>query len=73
MKASIVWRASLAYIISPALAMSSVLDALTIPDLATAANNSLFEKWRPTYHFIGPNSWQNDPCTILLVSPLEQD
>ena len=25
-------------------------------------NNSLFTTWRPTYHFMAPNSWQNDPC-----------
>jgi sucrose-6-phosphate hydrolase SacC (GH32 family) len=37
----------------------------TVPDLGTASNNSLFAKWRPTFHFIGPNSWQNDPCMIF--------
>jgi beta-fructofuranosidase len=36
-----------------------------IPDLATAANNSLFDKWRPRFHFLGPNSWQNDPCAAV--------
>ncbi|ORX88601.1 Arabinanase/levansucrase/invertase, partial [Basidiobolus meristosporus CBS 931.73] len=26
------------------------------------ANNTLFNTWRPSYHFIAPNSWMNDPC-----------
>jgi sucrose-6-phosphate hydrolase SacC (GH32 family) len=30
-----------------------------LDDLATAANNSYFLKWRPTFHFQAPNSWMN--------------
>jgi beta-fructofuranosidase len=41
---------------------------VSLPDLAAAANNSLFEKWRPRFHFLGPNSWQNDPCTSPAAS-----
>jgi hypothetical protein len=49
--------------IFPIVSVAKVL----IPDLGIAANNSLFEKWRPTFHFIGPNSWQNDPCTFVCL------
>jgi beta-fructofuranosidase len=31
-------------------------------NLTTLPDNSLFTKWRPTYHFASPNSWMNDPC-----------
>jgi beta-fructofuranosidase len=31
----------------------------TLEDLSTAANNSYFLKWRPTFHFQAPNSWMN--------------
>jgi beta-fructofuranosidase len=34
-------------------------------DLSTLPDNSLFTKWRPTYHFASPNSWMNDPCAPL--------
>ena len=25
-------------------------------------NNTLFTRWRPTFHFMAPHSWMNDPC-----------
>ncbi|RPB07548.1 Arabinanase/levansucrase/invertase [Morchella conica CCBAS932] len=31
-------------------------------DITTAGNNTLFTRWRPTSHFMGPHSWLNDPC-----------
>lgn len=34
-------------------------------DLTSLPDNSLFTKWRPTYHFSSPNSWMNDPCGPL--------
>jgi len=35
---------------------------LASTNLDQLANSSLFQQWRPTYHFIAPNSWMNDPC-----------
>ncbi|TDL27056.1 Arabinanase/levansucrase/invertase [Rickenella mellea] len=34
------------------------------PSLDVFPNNSLFTYWRPTAHFIAPNSWQNDPMNM---------
>nr|WEI57585.1 putative GH32 family protein [Macrotrachela quadricornifera] len=34
-------------------------------NLTALPDNSLFTKWRPTYHFASPNSWMNDPCGPL--------
>nr|WEI57583.1 putative GH32 family protein [Macrotrachela quadricornifera] len=47
------------------------LNTLKLPEdlsqvnLSTLPDNSLFIKWRPTYHFASPNSWMNDPCGPL--------
>lgn len=35
-----------------------------LTDLNTAANNSYFVKWRPSYHFGAPNSWQNGSACV---------
>ena len=34
-------------------------------NLTNLADNSLFTRWRPTFHFASPNSWMNDPCAPL--------
>jgi beta-fructofuranosidase len=34
-------------------------DVLTADYIATLGNNSLFLRWRPTYHFISPAGWMN--------------
>ncbi|KAJ0268258.1 hypothetical protein Brms1b_013095 [Colletotrichum noveboracense] len=52
--------ASLGAIAVPAAA--TVPTTLTPEYLATAGNNTLFTRWRPRSHFLGPHSWMNDPC-----------
>jgi hypothetical protein len=62
---SLVLACYLVLLTLPALARTTALEPL--PDLATAANNSLFDKWRPRAHFIAPSSWQNDLCTFNVI------
>ncbi|KAA8898955.1 sucrose-6-phosphate hydrolase [Sphaerosporella brunnea] len=31
-------------------------------DLDSFGNNTLFNTWRPQYHFLAPAGWMNDPC-----------
>jgi beta-fructofuranosidase len=45
--------------------VSSNIDDLSQINLTNLADNSLFTRWRPTYHFASPNSWMNDPCGPL--------
>ena len=44
---------------------SQQLQDLSQIDLMSLPDNSLFTRWRPTYHFASPNSWMNDPCGPL--------
>ncbi|KAK0645229.1 Fructan 6-exohydrolase [Lasiodiplodia hormozganensis] len=57
--------------LSVAALLASATHALSIPDdqdipptldLGTLANNSLFTRWRPTYHVAAPAGHMNDPC-----------
>ena len=59
--------AVLSYVLGSALAQNSSYNATvpTGPDVLTAdmvtsmGNNTLFNRWRPTYHFISPAGWMN--------------
>lgn len=46
----------------PAVLTTDIIDGL--------GNNSLFTRWRPTYHFIAPAGWLNvsSGCTLSLFS-----
>jgi len=61
-------------LLSFALASFSIVRAhngSTLPTILTAGiieglgNNSLFNRWRPTYHFISPAGWLNVCHTML--------
>ncbi|KAF1843775.1 glycoside hydrolase family 32 protein [Cucurbitaria berberidis CBS 394.84] len=44
----------------------STLPAILSTDIIEGlGNNSLFTRWRPTYHFTSPAGWMNDPCAML--------
>jgi beta-fructofuranosidase len=60
--------AVLSYVLGSALAQNSGYNATEPslgPDVLTAdmisgmGNNTLFNRWRPTYHFISPAGWMN--------------
>jgi beta-fructofuranosidase len=34
-------------------------DVLTADIVESLGNNTLFNRWRPTYHFIAPAGWMN--------------
>ncbi|KAH3910442.1 hypothetical protein HBI56_204150 [Parastagonospora nodorum] len=38
---------------------------LTADYIEALGNNSLFLRWRPSYHFISPAGWMNDPCGMM--------
>jgi beta-fructofuranosidase len=40
-------------------------DVLTADIVQSLGNNTLFNRWRPTYHFIAPAGWMN-VCNIIV-------
>lgn len=51
---------------SLATAQNAQLPAVLTADIiAGLGNNTLFNRWRSTYHFISPAGWMNDPCGML--------
>jgi len=48
-----------------AKALSTPVD---IDNLESLGNNTLFEKWRPRYHFAAPAGWMNVRLYMLLIS-----
>jgi beta-fructofuranosidase len=43
---------------------------LTSDYIKTLGNNSLFLRWRPTYHFISPAGWMNVRLACVQVTVL---
>lgn len=69
--------AVLSYVLGSALAQNSSSgynttapnlgpDVLTADMISSMGNNTLFNRWRPTYHFISPAGWMNvsQPMTV---------
>ncbi|CAO2656179.1 Nn.00g049820.m01.CDS01 [Neocucurbitaria sp. VM-36] len=44
---------------------SELAAILTTDIIEGLGNNSLFTRWRPTYHFLSPAGWMNDPCGMM--------
>ena len=77
--------AVLSYVLGSALAQNSTSgynatepslgpDVLTADMISSMGNNTLFNRWRPTYHFIAPAGWMNvsilkHPKVLKLMYP----
>lgn len=57
------------FILGAALAVvPSWGQTITAEMIEKMGNNSLFERWRPTSHFLAPSGWMNVSLSVSMTS-----